>query len=444
MTLTEASFWTKRFGLIAGVGAVILTAVLFYILTRPGPKPEEYLNPNYGCTEKGAEFLEKAKIPVPTLDIDPDSIAKFEVLTKTGQLNNLPSVINVYKFNNRTQDFDSLFKASTLAGQLGFDKDKVILSDDSTKYTWRDTLNKRTLVIDAKNLNFVLDTEAAYVNKITKESSVPDEKSAKVTAINILSANSLIDTQDEFNPNNAKINLVNIEPDGSFKLAASKTEAELVKVSFFRERSLITLSSKLTGVDSMVKDFEVAMNQKPTQTKKTINDKVIEYYTFNTGIVLPKSHFSNISVYVGPDNKAEKLNGGLSSIYRIEYTYWPVSLEACGTYPLISTTNAREEIEKRNGILGYLYKNNGDFISGYTQKNVTTFRIIEDVKIVYYETPEESNFLLPVYLFSGEVVFDDGETGYFDIFYPAIDYSNIKDRVVVKKAPAEVKKESFL
>lgn len=444
MTLTEASFWTKRFGVIAAVGGVIITIILFIILTKKPPRPEEYLNPNYGCTEKGAEFLEKAKFPVPKLDIDSESIAEFEVATKSGKINTLPSVINVYKFNNRTQDFDSLFKASTLAGQLGFDKDKVILSEDSTVYTWKDSLNKRTLVIDAKNQNFVLDTDPAQVKKIAGESSVPDEGSAKSTALNVLSSNSLIDTQDEYLSNNIKVTYLNIQPDGSFRLAGSKSEADLVRVDFFRERSIITLSSKITGVEGMVKDFQNVTGEEPTKTKKTINDKVIEYYTFNTGIVLPRTNFSNISVFIGPENKEGKLKGGLNSTYRIEYTYWPVSLDACGTYPLIPTSTAKNEIEKRNGILAYLYEKGGDFVSGYNQRNVKTFRIIYDVKIVYYETPEESNFLLPVYLFSGEAVFDDGSTGQFDIYYPAIDYNNIKDKVVIKNDPAEEEKESFL
>jgi hypothetical protein len=52
MTLTEAAFWTKRFGVIA-LGAFVIFVVVI-ILTTLGDREDDYflqyLTPNFACT----------------------------------------------------------------------------------------------------------------------------------------------------------------------------------------------------------------------------------------------------------------------------------------------------------------------------------------------------------------------------------------------------------
>ena len=444
MTLTEASFWTKRFGIIAAITVMIIFIILLIVVSGKKPTvPQEYLSANFACTETAEEFLEKAKITIPSLKIDPDSISQFEELTKTGKINELPSVINVYKFENPTQSWTSETNATILAGKLGFDKEKIN-KDDLGYYKWRDNIYKRTLVVNAKNLNFVLETDISRINETKKLGVVPDENSAKSTALNVLNQTGLISIKDEFLTANMTVTYIDIDLDGTFKKASSQADAELVRVDFVRERSMITFSTKLVGADQMVKEFSKVTNKEPKITKKTINDKAVEFYTYDTPIVLDNYRESNISVWIGNQEKDSKLTKGLSSTYRIEFTYWPISYDPCGTYPLIPTSTAVEEVKKGNGSITFLYEDNGDYISGYVQKNVKTFRIINDVRLFYYESPEELNFLVPIYLISGEAVFADGTDGEFNIYYPAIDYNNLKDKIIIKQETDANNGSSFL
>ena len=445
MTLTEAAFWTKRFGVIAGGAFLVVLIIVFIVVsTEQKPtRPPEYLNPNFACTETAEEFLKKTKIEIPSLPIDPDSEAIFELATPTGKVNELPHVVNVYKFENPRQTIDAQVQAKIKAGKLGFDKEKIIIPDTST-YMWKDEVNGRTLTMKAKNLNFVLETDLKRMQRITSQGVVPSEQNAKTTAQNVLRSAGLFNESGECHTPATETTYININPDGTFSKASSASEAELIKVDFPREKSMITISAEFEGSDKMIKELADSTEREPKTISRTINDKKVEFFTFDTRVVLPKSKDSNISVYVGASEKDSKLSGGLSSVYRIEYTYWPTSLDACGTYPLISTREAVNQVMNRKGSIGYLYDKGKDYISEYVQKNVKQFRIKKNVRILYYESTEELNFLLPIYLISGEAVFSDGSTGDFDIYYPAIDYDNIKDKVVQKQKPVEEKKNSFL
>ena len=74
MTLTEASFWTRRFGVIVLVVIFIMGITLSILFWPKKVKPpEEYLIPNYACTNTKEEFLEKAVLDIPSLKIDPAS-----------------------------------------------------------------------------------------------------------------------------------------------------------------------------------------------------------------------------------------------------------------------------------------------------------------------------------------------------------------------------------
>ena len=50
MTLTEAAFWTKRFGVIAAVMFVIFVIIILILTLQPRQSlPDQYLTANYAC-----------------------------------------------------------------------------------------------------------------------------------------------------------------------------------------------------------------------------------------------------------------------------------------------------------------------------------------------------------------------------------------------------------
>ncbi len=379
------------------------------------------------------------------MKIDPASEALFTVNTDTGKVNTLPSVINVYKYDIQTQSSQALFEAQNIAAKLGFEKENVI-GDDKDVYMWRDPVNKRRLTVYKRNMNFKLETDVEQIRTASNlyGGSLPDEMTAKTRARNILNSLGVLDdTMQNTTEDSIGITFIRIDSDGTYRKAASLSQADLIRVNFRREKSMITIGSNLVGAEEMVKEMSKTVGNEPAKTTTTINDEKVEIYTFDTLITLPRIQDTNISVYIGPENTESNLQSNLKSLYQIDFTYWPIYPDSCGTYPLITTQAALDKVMGGEGKLVYLYERDGDFVSEYMQKNVKKFTITENVRIVYYETPEEQEYLIPVYLFSGEAEFADGIMGEFDIYYPAIDYDNIQDKRISAPPPEIEEKSTF-
>ena len=84
MTLTEAAFWTKRFGVIVAAVIVIFgIVVIILVSSKSSAALPQYISPNYACTEKKEEFL-TSKLDIPTLDLATGSGMYFELQTDSG------------------------------------------------------------------------------------------------------------------------------------------------------------------------------------------------------------------------------------------------------------------------------------------------------------------------------------------------------------------------
>lgn len=435
MTLTEAAFWTKRFGVIAG-GALLVFLIIILIITsvnRSKNMPPAYLSANFACTETKEEFLEN-KLSIPTLKLADGSEMLFEIKTESGKIDSLPRIINVYKFSNPTQSLSSQADSKILAKKLGFNPDAVIRRGTES-YVWVDRNTSRTLEIQAKNLNFSLKTDTQYIRTQAKSGTLPTQQEAKSKAVNLL--RSLGFFSEDYATGIPTTTLIDVNPDGSFSQAASLSEAELIRVDFKRSKSMITIASNIVGADSMAASLTRKLGE-PTQETPIINDERLTVYTFNTRITTLNPNKSNISVYIGVP---EKSSDTLAGIYQIDYTYWPIQETNCGTYELVSPQYAIQQVQSGNGSLVYLNKVGGDNVVDYIPKRVTKFSVFY-INLTYYESPLEQNYLQPVYVVSGEVIFDDGSKGEFDYYYPAINYTTVQDKIVLPEP--EVKETNSL
>jgi hypothetical protein len=167
----------------------------------------------------------------------------------------------------------------------------------------------------------------------------------------------------------------------------------------------------------------------PVVETPIVNDERIEVYTFNTLVSFPQTQKSNISVYIGAE-ETRSSRGSFENVYQIDYTYWPIQVESCGTYELITPQTAIEKVQSGEGSLVYLFEVDGDDVVEYTPKRVKKF-LVFDVFIVYYESRGELEFLQPVYVVSGEAIFENDIKGLFDFFYPAINYEVVQDKIVL-------------
>ena len=201
---------------------------------------------------------------------------------------------------------------------------------------------------------------------------------------------------------------------------------------------MITIASDIVGAESMVASLTRKLGE-PTEETPIINDERITVYTFNTSVTTTNPNKSNISVYIGVQ---EKSSDTLAGIYQIDYVYWPIQETNCGTYELVSPQYAIQQVQSGNGSLVYLNKVGGDDVVNYIPKKVTKFSVFY-INLTYYESLEEQEYLQPIYVVSGEAIFDDGSKGEFDYYYPAINYTSVQNRIVLPEPEVEESSSFF-
>lgn len=434
MTLTEATFWTKRFGVVALVFLGIFLIVVFLLsITEDTVLPPEYLTANYACTETREEF-EGNELVIPSLELKADSEQVFQLSTDSGKVDSLPRIVNMYEYINLGQSLTSQGDAKVLAKQMGFDPD-AITRKGTTEYLWLDTASGRNLSIKARDLNFTMTTNNEVIREINKSVDLPSEKDAPSIAMNALRGLGILDqAYSDFPPTT---HLVDINPDGSYTEADSLLDAELIRVDFYRKIPMITISTNLENAESMVESL-TRKNMSYEMEDKIVNDEKIEVYNFSTLLTYPNPVKSNISVYVGPENDDLDV---LENIYRIEYTSWDIEEVSCGTYELISPSAALEKIQNGEGSLVYLNYDQ-DEVADYVPQTVTRFEV-DDIYITYYEGYHEQNFLQPVYMVEGQALLKNGDRADFHIYYPAVNYDIVQDRIILPEAPVDTSTSIF-
>lgn len=430
MTLTESAFWAKRFGVIVLVVLAVLIIIFAILFSSKGTTlPPEYLSANFACTEKKEDFL-KHELKIPALNISSDSEMLFELQTDSGKVDSLPNIVNVYKYTDLGQIINSQGEAKILAKKLGFNPDNVV-RQGTTGYIWVDNTTKRSLNIKARDLNFTMKTTHEYIKEIRRDNDLPTEKEAPSIAINALRSMGILN--QAYTGVQPTVHLININPDGSFSEAPSLVDAELIRVDFLRKVPMISIATNLENAEQMV-DSLTAKNLTYETADTIVNDEKVEVYNFSTLITYQNPVKSNISVYVGPKNDSTKI---LPNIYQIEYNTWSLEEESCGTYELISPSLALQKIQEGNGSLVYL-NSTGDEVMEYTPKNVNKFRV-DNIYITYYEASTEQQYLQPVYMVEGQAELKGGERADFYIYYPAINYGIVQDKIELPPAPVKEK-----
>lgn len=430
MTLTEASYWFKRFGVIIGVVVVVIFSILLIVFYAPKDSaPPEYLSANCSCTALKEDFISQM-LELDSLELGANSELVFQVETTTGQIDSLPKIINVYEFDNKGQSLSSQLQATEIANDLGFNPDGIIRKDEYT-YVWLDTTRNRTLEIDARTLNFILTTDSDYVRNISSKESIPSNSEAITLATNVLRQANLLDSDYTNNISLKELYDIDINPDGSYSEAASSGEADLVRVDFKRRKSMISIRDNVENSDQIVSSLEKKMINSDyiftkSEEKILYNDEKVNLYNFSTYVLQKSPTKSNISIYVGPeDSNADKLE----NIYRIEYSNWPIKEYPCGTYELLSPSEAIQKIQDGEGSLVYLVpKNDRDRVIPYQTKTIKKF-IIYEITIAYYEPEEESKFLQPIYVVTGDAYLDNDEKADFIYYVPAINYDIVTNAV---------------
>jgi hypothetical protein len=226
--------------------------------------------------------------------------------------------------------------------------------------------------------------------------------------------------------------LIDINPDGTYSEALSLAEAELIRVDLHKTKPMITIKDTLSNAQAMINDLNRNLNE-PEIDEIIVNDQSITVYNYSTLVAYPNPSKSNISIYVGPRDPNSKT---MENIYQVDFTYWPIEVESCGTYELVSPAYVLDKVQDGEGSLVYLNDKNGDEIEEYQPRSVQKY-IIYDITIAYYEPLTQPIFLQPIYVITGETVFKDSSRGEFHIFYPAINYDLVHDKIDLQENTTE-------
>lgn len=436
MTLTEAAHWTKRFGIIGGIVFVLLVGTIIILLAINANKsPDDYLKPNFACTDKKGDFLTN-KLTIPSLNLAPGSDLVFELETQTGQVDSLPRVVNVHKFNIPGQSLNAQGESKLVAEKLGF-KPELLQRRGAAEYIWYDNINFRNLVVQARNLNFAMKTDFTRIGAIDTAGALPNEVEAVNLASTYLKGKGLL--FDDYFKETPKVTNVNLQPNGSFTQANSRAEAELLRVDFYRKKALISIRSDVQDAKFIKESLEQRLFKSTTESIIT-NKGRIDVYNFDTIVAYENPNEPNISVYIGPKNDKDKTKDtNARYVYGVDFTYWPIDTQACGTYQLIPPQTALELVQQGKGNLVYLNEKNGDDVATYVPRKVNKFTIYT-ITLGYYEPQTESKFLQPIYIISGEATLSTGVIGKFHYYVPAIDYDLVQDKVyeapIVEEEPS--------
>ncbi|MBD3329711.1 hypothetical protein GF357_04425 [Candidatus Dojkabacteria bacterium] len=434
MTLTEAAYWTKRLSLVVVFLLVVSIGGLYLYLNWPTRQTiPNFEKANYACTPTRDEFI-KHTLSIPSLELKEGSQLEFGVETLTGRIENLPRIVNVYRYDNPGETLSSKEEAQIIAENLGFDPDAMTRKGTSAYY-WQDSETARELTVQARNLTFTLNTdftnEKAFPENIRE---LPTTEEATRQAVSILQSTGLL-TSDYASGQPAAV-LIKIRNDGSFTMARSKAEADLIRIDFFRTIPLLEVQDNQPNYSKILTQLQEFDVENETVTT---SEGQVEIYKFITDIYTLPPQKSYISVYIGPDDNRKP---AAREIYSIDYTNWVVSNESCGTYELLSANEAVAKLQNGEGSLVYLTEKNGDDVIDYTPKKVTQFSILS-VTLGYYNSPEESTFLQPIYVIFGEATFESGILGRFYYYVPAINYDKVTDRVQEQKPVIETPDDEF-
>ncbi|MEA3357384.1 MAG: hypothetical protein U9Q67_03020, partial [Patescibacteria group bacterium] len=393
MTLTEAAKLTKKSVRYIGIPSLIIFFI-WVIIGMLNPKealPDKYITPDFMCGQLSEIQLDSFSLATPD--------TTFSIETTSGAIPDLPEVVNVFKYNHPGQSLMALQQAQMIAESLDFDPAHYTRISN-VEYEWHNTTTAQTLVIEAGNMNISLTTDFTNPAVDTYSNNLPSEENAKTIAMDYLQSQNLL-TKD-YSAGNQKTYLIQITPSGEIRQAPSLSEADLIRVDFFREKGLITIDPDLVGTEEIGETLQEELEEEEITTIETDGEE-LDVKKYTTSVMNDCPIFGNISIYVGGlKNEVARDH----AIFGLEYSNWILSAFACGTYKLITPQEAVKKVQSGEAALVYLMEKNGDRIIQYEAKSVKDMTI-HAVGLSYLDTSARQDYLQPIFYIQGEARFEN-------------------------------------
>ncbi|MFZ6022186.1 MAG: hypothetical protein ACOYT9_01805 [Patescibacteria group bacterium] len=409
MTLTETVFWTKIASKFVGAFVVLIIvgyyAYIYVIsLTRT---PEQVFRPDNKCgslpeiaieAQEGASYG-NAVFQVTALSTSlPDNYEKAPLITY------------VYKTDVRGETFETRDLAYSIAKDLEFET-PVEHAAGSTVYVWRNKGLSSTLTFNTDTFNFTYLRDNSVLPKIPNTELPGTTFKAPEYASNYLRALGLYTA--EF-ANGKSFSYPVVMSQGKSFLAESLFTAQLVRVDFqkvvpmlFYDKQVVSPTYNSPALIDFVKFIELA------KKKGEKDESHAKFYARRVGRT-PET--ANVQVYL-----RSQVGNPARGLQQLIYNNWKVEETPCGTASIIRPSSAILKIQKGEGTIAYLAPKGGDPLQ---PKSVDPLREINlyNLELTYYEANTIQPYLQPIYVATGEVVYENGARGDIAIYVPAIDY----------------------
>ena len=410
LTLTDTIFWTKRFGTVLGIGVglIIFIRIVIAIIAGPNPEGSKYLVANEACPTNIPE------ITLTSLPLATGAQPEIKLETPDGRLPDLPGVVNVYRFGHPGQSLNALEEATAIADELGFPAANRRKITD-TDYQWKDVNSERQLDVNLDNLNFFISRDFSEPLPIVAgtDAPLPSEEEAVNTAYRWLLNLGLAD--QDISEENVKVSFLKIV-DGRLNLISSRQEADLVRVDFFRNEDLIYIENNLGEAVNLGNAVREQLIEE--QGSDPATGQSTDVLRFETDIVTSNPDKANISLTI--NGKELNSTEGSINLWSMEYFNWRLPPKSCGTYQLITPSEAFEKTKAGEGYLTKVEKKfGGDPFSPYTPEVLKEI-VILDIKLVYLDSRGKQEYLQPVYQLTGDGVLGDNTKADVVFYVPAV------------------------
>jgi hypothetical protein len=408
MTLTETVFWSKILSKFAGVFVVLLVvgyyAWLFVLtITRT---PDDIFAPDNKCG-----VLPPLNIEAQAGVVLNSPVYQVDALKPVLPNSSVPRIGYVYAIDIKGETFRTRDIALALARDLAFTA-PVIHDAGSTIYQWKNTNLKSTLTFNTNTFNFTYIREPSVLPKVPNLQLPATTYRAPEIAANYLRSLGLFTA--EFSEGRSYAYPVNMSQNVP-TYANAIEHAQLIRVDFQKTNKLLVYNSVLDTAPYKAStniDFKAFI----TEQKQTAQNG-IEFTQKVIRRVGKTPTTSNVQVYMRDQSGSPS-----AGLQQLIYNNWFVEDMPCGTYRIIPPSVIITSLSEGKGVIVYLEEKGGDPLRPSTSQPVKTINLYE-LELVYYEANEIQPYLQPIYVATGETIFENGSKGDISIYIPAIDYT---------------------
>lgn len=379
--LTRVIITTKRVLILCAIGFVILLLFSFLVYAITSGISNYIKYQNSLKAQEGFGLVPVVKFT--SYITNTNKSAQFILDAPTSEETNYPKTINVYKLIQPQYTLDSFNIASDIVSSMGLNSPTL---KNINPYTYEWITQNHNLIFNLENLSFNIGLNGSmdsYINYQNSNSngSVFDFSSPSDASQSVYQ---FLQQLSYTNPNNVSEPLINVNSN------------YFSSVPITIANNTISLSNSTGSIPNAYYVFY----------REHVGGYKI--YSYN-----PKKTLIN---FIIDETDLSSLSGVISGSF-INYKIGPSS-----TYYVMPPSEAFKNIESGNGELVSVYPTlNGDpyNINRSQSYDISKF-YVNNISLGYYETRNYSQYLIPIYIFSGTAYLSNNQTDTFYYYTNAI------------------------